>query len=172
MEHNEKVNAAKKIHERARYYRGRFLNSVAVIERDIAMILTDYFCTKDEEKRELFFRNIATAPSFSLKTKKDILVKIVKKDYPIYWDNNSDVLRHFEEIIEFRNKLAHSIVDVSDEALKRPIEDGIGFVEWQEGKPITQEDFDDLDAWATTVNSCLNDIRRLLPYKQTRATQK
>ena len=52
----ERAEVAKRIHERARFLRGRFLNSVAVIERDIAIILTDYFCTSDSVKREVFFR--------------------------------------------------------------------------------------------------------------------
>ena len=47
MEEQEKIRAAKLIHEKARYYRGRFLNSVACIEHDIAHILTEYFCTSD-----------------------------------------------------------------------------------------------------------------------------
>ena len=53
--HEEKVAAASKLHEKARYLRGRFLNHVAVIEKEIAVILTEYFCTEDETKRELFF---------------------------------------------------------------------------------------------------------------------
>ena len=41
--YNKKASAAQKIHEKARQLRGRFLNSVAVIERDIAVILIEYF---------------------------------------------------------------------------------------------------------------------------------
>ena len=76
--------ACERIHERARYLRGSFLNSVACIERDIAIILTDYFCTSDEAKRQLFFTDVVNARSFSLNSKKEVLVSIVKKDYPRY----------------------------------------------------------------------------------------
>lgn len=85
MEEQERIQAAKLIHEKARYYRGRFLNSVACIEHDIAHILTDYFCTSDPEKRKIFYEDIVTRPFFSLNKKKDILMMIVQADYPHYW---------------------------------------------------------------------------------------
>lgn len=164
----ERTRAAEKIHEKARYLRGRFLNSVAVIERDIALILTDYFCTVDEEKRKLFFKRIATGHFFSLKVKKDVLFEIVRSDYPSYWKENKEELKYLDKIIEFRNKLAHSIVDVSDEALSRPLEHGIGFVEWNTGKPVTDEEFEDWELKTTTVLECLSGIRMLLPFKEKR----
>lgn len=79
-EYRKKVAAAERFHEKAISLRGRFLNSVAVIERNIAIILTEYFCTEDENKRELFFSKVAE--KFSLQKKKEILIDIVKIDYP------------------------------------------------------------------------------------------
>jgi len=163
---SERIKAAQKIHERARYLRGRFLNSVACIERDIATILTDYFCTSDQEKRELFFNAIVTAHFFSLKAKKEVLMRIVKKDYPRYWDENNEVLKNLDDIMTFRNKLAHSVVDVSEAALARPIEDGIGFIDWEAGEPITDKQFQEWEVKANMVSSCLIDIKKLLPYKE------
>lgn len=163
---NNQIDACKKIHERARYIRGRFLNHVAVIEREIALILTDYFCRDDEEKRELFFTAVITAPFFSLSSRKDLLLKIIKNDYPGYWKKYSQTLKRLDEIISFRNKLAHSVVDVSEEALARPLEKGVGFIEWKEGEPITEKDFDDWQAKANMISSCISDIKQLLPYKE------
>jgi hypothetical protein len=79
MDEAERINAARHIHERARYLRGRFLNSVAVIERKVALLLTQYFCTSDPEKQELFFRHVVTAPAFTLRAKKDVLIRIIKR---------------------------------------------------------------------------------------------
>ncbi len=162
----EQFMACKRIHERARYLRGSFLNSVACIERHIALILTDYFCTSDEAKRKLFFTDVVNAHFFSLNSKKEILVRIVKKDYPRFWDEKRDTLKALDEIMRFRNKLAHSVVDVSERALSRPLEEGIGFVEWKEGEPITEEYFQALDLKATMVLGCLLEIKRLLPFKE------
>lgn len=166
MPTQEQIKAAMKIHERVRYLRGRFLNFIAVIERDIALILTDYFCTSDPEKRELFFKNIVTASYFSLSVKKDVLVKIVKKDYPKYWEEHSQTLKALNEIMEFRNKLAHSVVDVSDEALTRPLEEGVGLIDWKAGKPITDKEFEEWEVKTNMISGCLNDIKQLLPFKE------
>lgn len=164
-DYDKKVNAAQQLHESARHMRGKFLNSVAVIERNIAVILTEYFCTNDEEKRELFF--VKVAEKLSLQKKKEILIDIVKTDYPRYWEENKDFLNNFQQIQEFRNKLAHSVLDVSDEALSRPLEEGIGFVQWKKGTPVTTAEFQDLYVKANMLSSKLSDIKRLLPFKET-----
>jgi hypothetical protein len=162
--HRKRVIASSKIHEKARYIRGRFLNSVAVIEHKIALLLTEYFCRDDEEKRKLFFSNVAM--TMSLNAKRDILIEIVKRDYPRYWDENGQFLITMRKIQEFRNKLAHSIVDVSEEALCRPLEEGIGFVQWKKGEPITDQEFEDWEVRTNMLSSTLNDIKMLLPFKE------
>ena len=162
--YKKKMRAAEKLHEKARYLRGRFLNSVAVIERDIAAILTEYFCTIDEEKRGLFFTKVAE--KLSLQKKKEILIEIVKADYPRYWEENKEFLNSLQQIQEFRNKLAHSVLDVSDEALARPLEEGVGFIQWRKGDPITDDEFQEWEVKANMLSSSLSDIKRLLPYKE------
>jgi len=126
----------------------------------------DYFCTICEDKRSIFYDQIITAPQFNLNWKKDILVLIVKKDYPRYWEENKNVLKSFSDLLSFRNKLAHSIVDVSDEALARPIEEGVGFVDWNNGEPITELGFNEWIVKANMVSSCISDVKSLLPFKQ------
>jgi hypothetical protein len=162
--YKKKMAAAQRLHERACYLRGRFLNSVAVIERDISVILTDYFCTEDESKRELFFAKVAE--KLSLQKKKEILIEIVKADYPRYWEEKKEFLNSLEQIQEFRNKLAHSVLDVSDEALERPLEKGVGFVQWKKGVPVTDEEFQEWEITANMLSSTLLDIKRLLPFKE------
>jgi len=162
--YKQKIVAAEKLHKKARYLRGCFLNSVAVIERDIATILTEYFCTIDEEKRGLFFTKVAE--KLSLQKKKEILVEIVKADYPRYWDENREFLNSLQKIQEFRNKLAHSVLDVSDEALARPLEEGVGFIQWQKGTPVTDDEFQDWEVKTNMLRSTLSDIKRLLPFKE------
>jgi len=162
--YKKKVRVAKELHNKARYLRGSFLNSVAVIERDIAAILTEYFCRIDEEKRELFFSKVAE--KLSLQKKKEILIEIVKADYPRYWEKNKQFLNNLQQIQEFRNKLAHSVLDVSDEALARPLEEGVGFIQWQKGNPITDDEFQEWEVKANMLSSTLSDIKSLLPFKE------
>jgi hypothetical protein len=161
----QQTAAVNRIHERARYLRGRFLNFVAVIEREIAAILTDYFCTPDPVKRELFFKHVVTSPSFSLRAKKELLFRIVQTNYPEYWAENREVLGRLDDIMQFRNRLAHSVVDLSDSALARPIESGVGFVDWNRGEPITDEQFQEWEVAAAMIGSWLEEIQRLLPFR-------
>ncbi len=162
--YKNKMDASKELHERARYLRGRFLNSVAVIEHKIAVMLTEYFCTEDENKREIFFYKVAE--KFSLQKKKEILIELVKADYPKYWEENKEFLKSLQKIQEFRNKLAHSIVDTSEEALNRPLEEGVGFVQWNKSVPVTDEEFQEWEVKANMLSSTLSDIKRLLPFKE------
>ena len=55
---------------------------------------------------------------------------------------------------------------MSEEALKRPIEEGIGFIEWEEGAPMTERQFNDWEVKANMVSSCLSEVKRLLPFIQ------
>ncbi|MBP9854379.1 MAG: hypothetical protein KBD53_05890 [Candidatus Omnitrophica bacterium] len=166
MTEDQRIKAAQLIHENARQYRGSFLNLIACIEHDIAHLLTDYFCTICPDKRRIFYEEIVTEEFFSLYRKKNVLIKIVKVDYPRYWNDKKDFLKTFDKVLEFRNKLAHSVVDVSEKALSRPIEEGIGFKDWDNGTPITSAEFNDWEVKAKMIYSCLNDIKRLLPFKE------
>lgn len=58
------------------------------------------------------------------------------------------------------------MIDVSDEALARPIEEGVGFIQWGKDRPITDSEFEDWEVRANMVSSTLSDIKRLLPYKE------
>lgn len=159
-----KHQTAEQLHERARQFRGRFLNHMANIERDIALLLTRYFCTDDSSKQSIFFDCIASA--MSLNAKRTVLIEIVKKDYPRYWEEHSQFLLDLRHLQEFRNKLAHSVVDVSDSALARPLELGVGFVQWKAGDPITEQQFDEWVVRADMVLGTLDEIKRLLPFKE------
>ena len=159
-EHADLIKTAKKIHEKARYLRGRFLNTLAVVERDIGLILTEYFCTNDENKQELFFEKVVER--LSLQRKKEIIIEIMKHEFPFWWDENKKLLSNFDEIQQFRNKLAHSIVDVSEEALLRPIDQGVGFVQWKQGQPVTDKEFEDMEVKANMIGSALAGIKQLL----------
>ena len=112
----------------------------------------------------MFFTEIAEKTS--LQKKKEILFDIVKADYPRFWEENAEHLKELQVIQEFRNKLAHSIVDVSEEALSRPLEEGIGFLQWKDGRLVTDREFDEFVVKANMVLSVLGDVRQLLPFEE------
>lgn len=62
--------------------------------------------------------------------------------------------------------MAHSIIDVSDEALQRPLEQGVAFIQWQKGEPVTEAVFEEYEVMADMISGSLVDIRRMLPFKE------
>lgn len=142
------------------------MNHIAAIEHDIAKLLTEYFCRDDSEKQLLFFEQIACRQS--LEEKRKLLIAIVKADYPSFWEERSQFLKDIQELQSFRNKLAHSILDVSEEALARPLEAGVGFIQWNKGAPVTERELDDWCVRANMVSGTLADIKQLLPFKESK----
>ena len=158
MNDDEKVKAVQSIHAHVRDWRGRLLNSAAVNERQIAQIITWYFC--DERRRDFFFSEIATSYFFSLRAKIDILSKILKTDYEFFLDEQPDFLKDVNEMKYFRNLLAHATLDLSDKALSRDPRKGVGFLQFHDGKRevkvVTEEDFNNWNATCGMVSSFLS----------------
>jgi hypothetical protein len=84
----------------------------------------------------------------------------------LYWEREKDHFKAFDEVADFRNRLAHCTLDVSNDALTRPVADGVAFVDRDDCTPITDRDFNDFEVKANMIYSCLHDIERLLPYKE------
>lgn len=167
MDEIKKIQLCRQVHEKARQMRGKLINSTSCIEHDLSILLTEYFWIKDNNKRKLFYEVIIS--KLPLRRKKDILIAILKEDYPTYykeWKEEEQFTTNFDQVIQFRNKMAHSVIDVSENALLRPLMDGVGFIQYNDGAPITDDDFNDFEVKANMVLSTLSTIKRLLPYKK------
>ena len=160
----EKCNSVRELHDKAIEFRGVFLNRVACIEKKVSEIISEYFFVHDDDKKTLFFKKVM--PMINLGKKKDILIQIVKTDYPQYWKEYESTFYDIQKISEFRNALAHSVIDTSPEALEYSIEKGVSFVQWNDGEPITDEEFNDWLVRATMLSGSLCDIERILPFVQ------
>lgn len=66
------------------------------------------------------------------------------------------------EIKVFRDMLAHSILDMNEDTISRPIEEGISFIEFQIGKPITDEEFEEWEIKVNMVSSDISSLKSLL----------
>lgn len=160
----EEQRKAEKIHEKAREYRGRFLNTVACIEREMGFLITELFCRQELELQKFFFSNLVM--NLTLQKKKEIVFRFCKQYEPGFWEDEKEFLTKLDDVQTFRNKLAHSVVDVSENALNRPIKEGVGFVQWKGGEPLTDQSFYEMNALASTIHSSLSDLRRLLSFAQ------
>lgn len=165
MEDHEKVKTAQEYHKIARELRGRILNDVAVMDTLMAEILTEYFCRNSLQK-DLFFSEIATSPWFGLKSKFDLIRKILERDFDFYLKKYPKIGNDVKKIREFRNRLAHATIDVSDEALKETKIKGVGFVIYKDGKKrvdlVTFEKSEDYAVKINMVLGNLSDILRLV----------
>jgi hypothetical protein len=143
----ETIRLARILHETARQMGGRILNSVAVIDVQLAEIISHYFYDR-ENRRALFMSEIATSHFFSLRSKEAILKKIVGSECSFFLENDPGLFKEFENIRNLRNDLAHATIDVSREALLRG-STSAGFVSFRDGVPrvrtVTQAEADDYD---------------------------
>ncbi len=164
MDYKEKHRLAVQLHAYVREWRGAVLNHVAVIEKEIAHIISHYFCK--EEKRDVFYSEIATAEFFSYRNKVSILKKILQKEYDFFWKEHSNLTKELGKIGDFRNVMAHATIDVTDDALRRHPKKGVGFVSFQNGQRIvqvlTEADFNDWNGRMGTVSSDIDDLKRIL----------
>ena len=152
MNFTERAAAARAIHAKARHFRGLLINHVAVIERELAEVIEAY----EHRNGPL---NVP-APR-SLEQKRVLVTTLLKEQYPSFLQREGCYLQDLQKIQQFRNKPAHSCVDVSPTALSRAMDHGIGFAEWNDGAPVTDEDMDAWCARAMMVSSTLWCARRL-----------
>lgn len=158
-----KVKKAKLIHEKARDMRGNMLHSTAIIETKMALMITNYFCYNETNKRNLFYKTFVD--KFSLENKAKLLKKIIGQEFPEYMPTNKTLFSNIAAIKQIRDMLAHSVLDFSDETLARPIEEGISFIGWDDSKPITDKDFEEWKSKATQISIDLMNLTNILPEK-------
>ena len=113
--------------------RGRYLSFTSVLETMLSEIITKYFCNNDQRKG-LFFTEIANGQAMSFSIKINILSKIIKKDYRDILLKYPDIIKRLNVIRDFRNKLAHAAVDLSEDALEKDGRFGVGFITFKNGK--------------------------------------
>ena len=162
MDFKEKYELAARLHAYVRDWRGRVLNTVAVMEKEIAQIISHYFCA--EERRDFFFSEIARFLSY--RNKVSILKQILQKDYVFFSREHPDLTKELEEIGAFRNILAHATLDVTDNALRRKPKDAVGFVSFEDGervvKVFAEADFNDWNGRMGNVSSDIADLKAIL----------
>ena len=72
-EEEERIGQAHRLHETVRQIRGRLLNSLAVIDVDVSLILAAYFCD-NKTRRNLAFSEVFVTPLASLREGGDELL--------------------------------------------------------------------------------------------------
>ncbi len=121
-----------RLHQYVRNWRGQLINSVSVIDLRLALVISKFFAK--EERFLLFFSEMATSRSMTFRKKRDMLRIIFQQDPLFETAKERNLLKELEDIGNFRNVLAHSVLDVSGAALAKTPQEGVGFVSYKGGQ--------------------------------------
>jgi len=119
--------------KQARDVRGLFLEQAIFIENLIGDIISWHFCP-DEDRRNLFFSLIINNPDFTFSSKIKVLRQLLKLRYPELDKKCPEVIKELEKVIKFRNKVAHRMLDSSEQFLAKKLTDRIQLVYFKDGQ--------------------------------------
>ncbi len=132
----------------------------------MAQSFGDYFCDSDD-RRALFYSDIATSNIFTFDKKIGLLSKILKRYPKLLADQQDTLIKDLREIQKFRNTLAHATLEFSLESAK---DNGATFVSYKDGEKVathvSAHDYETLRIKANMCNSEINSMRRLYPYRE------
>jgi len=128
MRLKEQIN---RVYNLSKEIRGRFLDQAIPIEMLIDDIISWHFCP-EETRRSLFFSLMAPELTFSTKIK--ILKAILELRYPDLLKEHPKLIGEIKKIKKLRNKLAHSMLDSSEEFLEKRYDDRIRLIFYKKGE--------------------------------------
>ena len=101
------------LHTESSRYRGRVVEMSIYLELILANVLSQYFAKDD--KKELL--NSMVFDRMDLQRKLNIFKKIVKTQHLELWKSEQTNLKKIDNLITFRNNIAHSVLNSSPEYL-------------------------------------------------------
>ena len=155
MDRKEKIKRLSVVVNNDRDVRGGFLIQTSTADHIIADILTAHFTNSIEKHNQLY--SYVIMPELNFKKKIEILKKVLKK----YYDDlfNEDLFKSLKKIREFRNRIAHAMIDNSIKFLEGDYQNRLSFVYYQDGikkrQIITKKEFQD------RTDNCSNVLNEL-----------
>jgi hypothetical protein len=127
--------------------RGTYLAHVVPIEQIVKDIISQHFCMEEKRRLQLVLL-VLNGRDFTFSSAIEILEKILKTSYPEVLKKYHTVHRELDKIRRFRNVMAHSELDISEEFLSKDLKDTIQLIYHDdEGnsryREITRREFDD-----------------------------
>lgn len=172
---SDKGKQLKKITKLENEIRGSYLNQSIHIEGLIGDIISRYFCI-EEKRRKLLFSIVITESNLSFHKKVEILKKIIELQYPdmkVAYPTLIDTLE--QKIIPFRNRLAHSMLDNSEDFLAKNYPDRIRLTFYKQGlaksQDITTSDIEKRLGIGFEVVTQLMEIQQLVIERTTKFEQ-
>lgn len=151
-------------HLQAAEWRGIFLNQCAALEHELSENIALFFC-ETEDRRLLFLSDVANDGFFTASKKRELVVRIAKRNYPSFYEGFKHVAEDLQDIFEIRNILAHASLNNDPQDNK----DGLCFVYCKAGKVrkrvITDTELNDLRIRIKMCITSLEDMKKLYPYR-------
>lgn len=111
--------------------RGHFLVQTINIEWLIADILTAHFASFKDKHNQLF--SYVIQPEIWLKKKIELFKKILDTYYPELSKKYPDLISNLEDINNFRNRIAHSNLDYTDDFINKNYTDRVQYIYYKDG---------------------------------------
>jgi hypothetical protein len=112
------------LYQKDNVLRGAYLVQTIGIEGIIGDIIALSLCP-NEDSRSLFTSLILNYREFTFEGKYQILKRLMELKYPTIVNKHKDIFRQINTVKEFRNKLAHWMLDTSDQFLAKNYTDRI-----------------------------------------------
>jgi hypothetical protein len=126
------------LHDKDNLLRGRYLIQAIVIEGIIGDIIALSLCP-NVDSRSLFTSLILNYREFTFEGKCQILKRLMELKYPTIVNKHKDIFGQINKVKEFRNKLAHCMLDTSDDFLAKNYTDRIQLRYYDKGQMQTKE---------------------------------
>jgi hypothetical protein len=96
--------------------RGIIINETTYIERLIDEYISSHFCKEQVLKEEIIAR-IFSGTKIGFTAKKELFLDLLKTHNEPFYIENINTINKLAEIVEFRNIVAHRVLDTSKEGL-------------------------------------------------------
>lgn len=113
MENREKIDSL--IQEKDTFIRGNILKNTVYVERCMDFIISRYYCSA--EKQNEFRECVLWNRSFNFDFKMQLLKIVLEKERPKFKEKYKKEINWIQNVMEFRNVVAHALIDTSEEAV-------------------------------------------------------
>jgi hypothetical protein len=144
--------------------RGAYITQVIPIEGLVKDIISYHFCSDEDRRKEFVSLILNGSRDYTFASGIEILEKLLDIHYQDLTKRYPKLLNDLDKIRRFRNLLAHSMLDTSDEFLAKDYTDRIRLLLYSErgqtnSRDITRGEIDERLEDCITVHFALVDIR-------------
>jgi len=104
-------------------WRGTFLEKITFLERTFDWYLATYFCNTEEKAGELIHLIISN-DRITYESKRQVLLVLINKHEPTFKAQFPKYAKELQEINEFRNILAHYMLDTTPDGVTKFVDTG------------------------------------------------